>query len=90
MQIKDTVIIITGGASGLGAATAEYLARQGAIVAILDVNADGVKQMASKINGLGLICDVTSEKSVIDALSSVKKQFGVARVCINFAGILDG
>lgn len=90
MQIKDTVVIITGGASGLGAATAEYLSSLGAKVGILDVNAEQAQKVASKINGIGCACDVTSEQSVLSALEVVKAKFGPARVCINFAGILDG
>src|SRR5690349_11009746 len=90
MQLKNTVIIITGGASGLGAATAEHLAALGAKVAILDANAAGAQTMAQKLNGLGVVCDVTSEQSVVKALQAVKAKFGPARVCLNFAGILDG
>lgn len=90
MQIKDTVVIITGGASGLGAATAEHLASLGAKVGILDLNEQGLQTVSKKINGVGFKCDVTSEESVKKALAGVKEHFGTARVCINFAGILDG
>lgn len=90
MQLKNTVVIITGGASGLGAATAQHLASLGCKMVLLDANADGVKEVAQKVNGLGVVCDVTSEKSVTDAIGQAREQYGAARVCINFAGILDG
>jgi NAD(P)-dependent dehydrogenase (short-subunit alcohol dehydrogenase family) len=90
MQLKDLIVVITGGASGLGASTAQYLAKQGAKVAVFDLNQEAVAAVAKEINGLGVVCDVTSEESVQSALQQTKEKFGVARVCINFAGILDG
>lgn len=90
MQLKDTVIIITGGASGLGAATAQHLANLGAKVAIFDLNADGVKKIAANIKGYGYVCDVTQEESVTNAINKLIQECGAPRVCINFAGILDG
>lgn len=90
MQLKDTVAIITGGASGLGAATAQHLASLGAKIAIFDMNAAGVKSAAEKINGLGIACDVASGKEIEAAFAQVREHLGPARVCINFAGILDG
>lgn len=90
MKIKDTVVIITGGASGLGAAAAEHLSSLGARVGLFDLNKEGLETVSKKINGIGCVCDVTSESSIKSALASLKSHFGVARVCINFAGILDG
>lgn len=90
MQLKDTVAIITGGASGLGAATAQHLSNLGALVAILDTNKAGVQAVADKINGLGIVCDVTSEHSVAKAIKNIKDKYGAPRICINFAGILGG
>ncbi len=90
MQVKNTVVVITGGASGLGAATAEYLIKQGAKVAILDANPQGVAAIAIKLNCLAVTCDVTNAASVTAAFDQIKQKYGVARVCVNFAGILDG
>src|SRR5262249_56067489 len=59
MDIKGHAAIVTGGASGLGAATASELARAGARVACLDVNIDGARAVAEKIGGGALYCDVT-------------------------------
>jgi len=90
MELKNTVVIITGGASGLGASTAEYLASQGAKIGVLDLNKEAVEQVAKEINGIGLVCDVTNEESVKNALDQVKQKFGTPRVCLNCAGILGG
>jgi NAD(P)-dependent dehydrogenase (short-subunit alcohol dehydrogenase family) len=90
MQIKDTVVIVTGGGSGLGAATAQHLSQLGAKVAIFDANKDAALSVAKQINGLGLHCDVTDEASVTAAIASTKEKYGAARICLNFAGILGG
>ena len=59
MDIKGHAAVVTGGASGLGAATAEELARAGAKVACLDVNLDGARAVAERIGGCAVRCDVT-------------------------------
>ncbi len=88
MQLKDTSAIVTGGGSGLGAATAALLAKNGAKVAIFDRNADAAKKTAASIGGLGVECDVTSEASVKSALEQAAKAHGVVRIVISCAGIL--
>jgi len=90
MEIKDTVVMITGGASGLGESTADYLAQLGAKIVVLDINKQDVLRVASLTKGLGVVCDVTSRASVTQALQQAKERFGVPRVCINCAGILGG
>jgi len=90
MEIKNQTVVITGGGSGLGLATARLLAARGAKVGILDIQKEQVEQIAKEIGGLGLVCDVTSEASVKMALDQLKDQFGLPRICINCAGILDG
>jgi len=87
MDIRDSAAIVTGGASGLGAATAELLAQNGAKVALLDVNIDGARTVAAKIGGIAVRCDVTDEQSAIDAISEAKARNGAARILINCAGI---
>jgi NAD(P)-dependent dehydrogenase (short-subunit alcohol dehydrogenase family) len=91
MQIRDKVVVITGGASGLGLATARYLVQEkGARVAILDTNADAGAAAAA---GLGpgraifVATDVTSEESVQVAVAATVQAFGTVHVCINCAGI---
>ena len=86
MDIKGTTAIITGGASGMGAATAKALAATGAKVVLWDMNEDAVKKTAAEIGGTACVCDVTSEESVKAALA----KSGPARILVNCAGILIG
>ncbi|ARP98712.1 SDR family NAD(P)-dependent oxidoreductase [Pseudorhodoplanes sinuspersici] len=87
MDIKGQTAIITGGASGLGAATAEAFAKAGAKVALLDINVGVAEQLAAKLGGIAVKCDVTDEQSAADALAEVHKTYGVGRVLVNCAGI---
>lgn len=90
MQITNCSAIVTGGASGMGAATAKMLIKAGAKVALFDVNADAVETMAKEIGAFGVACDVTDPKSVEAAIEKVNQTHGVARICINCAGIVKG
>ena len=87
MDIQDSAAIVTGGASGLGAATAEMLAQHGARVALLDVNVDGARAVAGKIGGIAVRCDVADDKSAAEAIAEARDRHGVARILINCAGI---
>jgi NAD(P)-dependent dehydrogenase (short-subunit alcohol dehydrogenase family) len=87
MDIKGQIAIVTGGASGLGAATAETFAKAGAKVAILDLNMALAEQTAGRIGGIAVKCDVTSEQSATDALAEVQKKLGTGRVLMNCAGV---
>jgi NAD(P)-dependent dehydrogenase (short-subunit alcohol dehydrogenase family) len=91
MQITDgTAAIVTGGASGLGEASARALAAAGAKVAIFDMNADRGRQVASEISGLFVQADVTSDDSVASGLEIARTANGQERVLINCAGIAVG
>jgi len=90
MQISGHATVVTGGASGLGQAAARVLAKAGARVTVLDVNAEGVRATASEIGGLGVVCDVTSAESVKAALDEAAAAHGPARICVNCAGIVAG
>lgn len=68
----------------------KYLASKGAKVGVLDINKDAIEKIANEINGIPVICDVTKESSVLNALKEVKDRFGIPRVCVNCAGILGG
>ncbi len=87
MDVKGHAAIVTGGASGLGAATARMLAAKGTKVGVMDQNADLAKTVAEEIGGLALPCDVTSETAVQGALDEAKAAHGVSRVLVNCAGI---
>ena len=82
--------IVTGGASGLGEATARMLAGQGVKVALLDLNAERGEAIAKEIGGVFALCDVTSEASVDEALAKARAAHGVARIIVNCAGIAPG
>ena len=85
MDAKGQAAIVTGAASGLGAATAQLLAQQGAKVALLDVNDAG--PVAAEIGGLALTCDVTNEGSASAAIDQARTQHGTARILVNCAGV---
>ena len=87
MDIRNCAAIVTGGASGLGAATARLLAQEGAKVALLDVNIDGARALASEIGGIAVRCDVTDDNSATVALAEAKARHGTPRILINCAGI---
>ena len=88
MQLgKDIAGVVTGGASGLGAATARALAAKGLKVAILDLNAEAGEKLAKELGGTFAKCDVTNEASVDAALAAARKAHGQERILVNCAGI---
>ncbi len=87
MDVKGHAALVTGGGSGLGAATAAALAAAGAKVALLDINHDAAKAHAAKIGGIAIKCDVADSDSAVAAVKEAREQHGVARVLINCAGI---
>jgi NAD(P)-dependent dehydrogenase (short-subunit alcohol dehydrogenase family) len=87
MEVKGLGAIVTGGGSGLGAETARFLARAGAKVTVLDVNAEGVAAVAEETGGLGLTCDVASAAEAEAAVAQARDAHGPARVLVNCAGI---
>jgi NAD(P)-dependent dehydrogenase (short-subunit alcohol dehydrogenase family) len=87
MDIAGHAAIVTGGASGLGAATARMLAQAGAKVAIFDVNQEAAAEVAIGINGIAIPCDVTDSAATEKAFAKAAADHGVARILINCAGI---
>jgi 3-hydroxyacyl-CoA dehydrogenase / 3-hydroxy-2-methylbutyryl-CoA dehydrogenase len=89
MDIKDGVAIITGGASGLGEATARYLLSKGAKVSILDFAQERGEKLSAELGALALFCktDVTDEKSVQAAVDQTTKTFGAIHFAVNCAGV---
>jgi len=86
MQISGNVFIISGGASGLGAATARMLAENGATVVIADVQVEAGVALAAELRGQFVRCDVCSETDALAAVAAAQK-LGVLRGLINCAGI---
>jgi NAD(P)-dependent dehydrogenase (short-subunit alcohol dehydrogenase family) len=87
MQIQGQAALVTGGASGLGEATARALAAQGAKVAVLDRNAELAEKVASEIGGVACPCDITDPASVQAAIDKAAAAHGPARILMNVAGI---
>jgi 3-oxoacyl-[acyl-carrier protein] reductase len=96
MQLKDKVIIITGGGQGLGRAMAEYLSCRGAKRALIDLNPEKLDQAVSACQANGVearayICNVADEAQVEQMVQQVAADFGAIHGLINNAGILrDG
>ena len=87
MQLKDQAAIVTGGASGLGAATARKLASLGAKVAVCDLNTKLAETVAAEIKGVAVTCNVADAASAEAAVAAAEKAHGPARVLVNCAGI---
>ena len=87
MNIENAGAIVTGGASGLGAATAARLAGAGAKVTIFDKNAELGAAHAKAIGGHFISVDVTNEAAVASGLDEVEGRYGKARILVNCAGI---
>ena len=96
MQLKDSVIIVTGGGQGLGRAMAEYLARRGAHLALVDLDQSRLDEAVSACPAAGgearaYLCNVANEQQVTDMVAQVAADFGRINGLINNAGILrDG
>jgi len=86
MQIQHGVFIITGGASGLGAATAKMIAANGGKVVLADLQVESGEKLAAELGGIFVKCDVTSEadgKAVVEAATAL----GTVRGLVNCAGV---
>ena len=86
MEMQNTPVLVTGGASGLGEATVRRLAAAGARVTILDVQRERAEQIAAEVGGLAIHCDVTDPQSAAEAIAQARSAHGTARVLINCAG----
>ena len=84
---NELAAIVTGGASGLGEATARALAERGVRVAIFDMNVDAGVAVAKDIEGIFVQVDVSSPESVAAGMVTVKEECGTPRICVNCAGV---
>jgi NAD(P)-dependent dehydrogenase (short-subunit alcohol dehydrogenase family) len=87
LDITGHAAIVSGGASGLGAATARALVARGAKVAVLDLNEDAAKVIAHEIGGIAISCDVSNASSAEAAIARARNAHGAARILVNCAGI---
>jgi 3-oxoacyl-[acyl-carrier protein] reductase len=89
MRLHGTVAIVTGGGSGMGAAIAETYAREGAHVAVVDMDGDAAKAVARKIGNtaIAIKCDVTRRSDIDAAVVETASAFGGLNVLVNNAGV---
>jgi NAD(P)-dependent dehydrogenase (short-subunit alcohol dehydrogenase family) len=87
MKIQGHAALVTGGGSGLGEATARELARLGAKVAVLDINAALAEKVAAEIGGIACPCDITQSNSLQAAIDKAAAAHGPARILMSIAGI---
>jgi NAD(P)-dependent dehydrogenase (short-subunit alcohol dehydrogenase family) len=87
MKIHSHSAIVTGGGSGLGEAVARELARQGAKVAVIDINGANAERVAAEIGGTAFSADITDTASLTAALDAAEARHGTARIVMNIAGI---
>ncbi len=90
-ELSGRVALITGGASGIGLATAEVMLREGARVMLADLDAEAVQAAAERLgrDALGTVADVTSEEDVAAAVSATVEQLGGLHVLVNSAGVVS-
>ena len=87
MDVKGVGALVTGGGSGMGAATARALAKAGAKVGVIDLNGETADAVAKDIGGLGLACDVGDAASAEAAVKQASAAHGPCRLLVNCAGI---
>jgi 3-oxoacyl-[acyl-carrier protein] reductase len=92
MSIKDKVALVTGASRGIGAAIADHLGEQGAIVIGTATSEGGAEKISARlkekgINGVGMVLNVTDADSVADLLKAVQADFGAPAILVNNAGI---
>lgn len=89
MDIKNQVAVISGGGSGMGAEVARHLAKQQAIIVLLDQRIDHAQKIAEEVGGIALVCDVSDENSTRVAIQQVVERFHSISINVNCAGIAD-
>jgi NAD(P)-dependent dehydrogenase (short-subunit alcohol dehydrogenase family) len=88
MQVKDKVVVVTGGASGIGAALCRRFRREGArAVIVADLNGNGARQVAEDIGGLGLQADVAVESDIMRVVQEAEKHCGPVDLFCSNAGV---
>tara|TARA_B100000530_G_scaffold74076_1_gene43802 strand:+ start:3113 stop:3931 length:819 start_codon:yes stop_codon:yes gene_type:complete len=92
-NLKNKTAIITGGASGLGAGIAKILAKQGAVISLLDINSSNLQKTKNEIEELGnkiftYTCDVTNQNQVKETIELIEKEMNEIHILVNSAGVI--
>lgn len=87
MELAGKSALVTGGASGLGAATGRMLAERGAKVALLDLDEEATRAVAEPMGAMGIACDVTDAGQAERAIAAARAAHGEAAILVNCAGI---
>ena len=90
MELDNKVCVVTGGASGIGAATCRAFSAKGARVVVTDINMEGARQVAEEIGGLAIACDVSVEAEVNNLVAESEKQLGPIDLFFNNAAVATG
>lgn len=88
MRFKDRVALVTGGGRGIGAATAQLFAQEGAKVVVSDLDEGPAKEIAGPLGGLAVACDVSDRGQVEGMVERTVKEFGRLDVLVTCAGII--
>ena len=90
MELKGRVCVITGGASGIGAACARRFHREGAKIVLADLNAENLQAVAKEVDGLGIVCDVGKESDISTLVQQTEDALGPIDLFFSNAGIATG
>ena len=90
MKLDGKTVVVTGGARGIGAALCARFAAEGARVMVADLDQAGAGQVAARIGGLGMRCDVTSERDIRDLVAATEAQLGPIDMFCSNAGVCPG
>src|SRR5262245_120215 len=90
MDLRGKVAVVTGAASGIGAASARAFAHKGAKVVVVDVNADGARKVAKELGALAVPCDIAQESQVNAMITEAERALGPVEVLFNNAGVATG
>jgi NAD(P)-dependent dehydrogenase (short-subunit alcohol dehydrogenase family) len=90
VELNDKVVVVTGGATGMGAALCRRAAAEGASVVVADIDGPGAKQVADKVGGRAVTVDVAVEEQVVDLVADTMDAVGRIDVFVSNAGLLWG
>ena len=90
MKIKSTVVLVTGGAHGIGRALCRALHMEGARVAVADLDREGAEKIAMEVDGLALWMDVTKEQEIIAGIEKTELELGPIDIFVSNAGVAFG